>query len=85
MDWFFPERNSDNRNQWLTLADRKAKALCARCPVRRKCLEYGFEEEFGVWGGVMPSERRKGKGIDVLLDEMNEQAVRLGLVDREMA
>ena len=85
MDLFFSDRNSDNRNQWLTPADRKAKALCARCPVRRECLGYGLGEEFGVWGGTRPPERRGRKDIVALLDEMFEQAVSLGLVAREGA
>jgi len=89
MDLFFSDRNSDNRNQWLTPADRKAKALCARCPVRKECLEYGLGEEFGIWGGTRPPERRglrRGRAtVYELLDEMFEQAVSLGLVAREGA
>jgi WhiB family redox-sensing transcriptional regulator len=80
-EWFFPERNSENRNGWLTPADRRAKALCARCPVRRECLEYGLKDEYGIWGGSRPIERRGRTDTLVLLDEMFEQAVSLGLVD----
>ena len=90
---FFVERNSDNRKQPLLPAERKAKALCARCPVRRECLEYGIEEDYGIWGGTLPSERKESgratrygsarRDIDTLLDEMFEQAVKHGLVDTE--
>lgn len=37
-----------------------AKALCAGCPVRRRCLEYALDsgQEFGIWGGCDEAERR---------------------------
>ena len=93
---FTSERNSSNRKNYPLLpAERKAKALCVRCPVRKKCLEYGIEEDYGVWGGALPSERkvagrviRYGEArtdIDTLLDELTEQAVRLGLIEKEGA
>ena len=38
---------------------RKAKAICAGCPVRTECLEYAVRhgERFGVWGGTAEEER----------------------------
>ena len=37
-----------------------AKAICARCPVQQRCLEYALDrgETFGVWGGTTPQERK---------------------------
>jgi hypothetical protein len=37
-----------------------AKAICASCPVVAECLSYALEnrEEYGVWGGLAPWERR---------------------------
>ena len=93
MDYFFIERNSENRHKDLLPAERKAKALCARCPVRRECLEYGIDEDYGIWGGSLPSERketgmatrygRSRKDYDTMLDELFEQAVKHGLVDKK--
>lgn len=39
--------------------ERKAKSICARCPVRGECLEYalGKPERYGVWGGMNEEER----------------------------
>ncbi|MDH2424715.1 WhiB family transcriptional regulator [Sphaerisporangium sp. TRM90804] len=39
----------------------QAKSVCRRCPVRDECLDYalGNREEFGVWGGLSPVERRR--------------------------
>jgi len=36
---------------------RQAKIICATCPVRVKCLEYGGSQEFGIFGGLTPAER----------------------------
>ena len=42
-------------------SDREAaaKAVCARCPVRRECLGHALEsgEPYGVWGGLSEGER----------------------------
>jgi WhiB family redox-sensing transcriptional regulator len=40
--------------------ERRAKAICARCPVRAPCLEFALEirEPHGIWGGLNESERR---------------------------
>ena len=41
--------------------EAKAKAICARCPVREMCLEYALaiREPHGVWGGQNETERRR--------------------------
>ncbi|MFG3497683.1 WhiB family transcriptional regulator [Streptomyces sp. NPDC047928] len=38
----------------------EAKRVCARCPVRERCLEWalGTGQDFGVWGGTGENERR---------------------------
>lgn len=45
----------------------RAKAYCARCPLREKCLEWAIKrEEFGVWGGMTARERaslRRERGL----------------------
>jgi WhiB family transcriptional regulator, redox-sensing transcriptional regulator len=40
--------------------EAKAKAICARCPVRAECLEFALDtrEAYGVWGGTSEDERR---------------------------
>jgi WhiB family redox-sensing transcriptional regulator len=40
--------------------DAKAKAICARCPVRAECVEYALDtrEAYGIWGGLTEDERR---------------------------
>ena len=49
---FFPDHG--NRSP------RKAKAICAGCPVQADCLDRALEndERFGIWGGLTEKERR---------------------------
>ena len=40
-----------------------ARRICRRCPVQTECLETALakpqhEDEYGVWGGTSPRERR---------------------------
>ncbi len=42
-------------------ATRMAVRACWRCPARAACLDYAVAagERFGVWGGLLPDERRE--------------------------
>lgn len=53
---FFPEDTGVNNSQ-------EARAVCAACGVRQQCLEYAIamHEEYGIWGGLNPRERRTMK------------------------
>lgn len=53
-DLFFPEASG------ITEQAKRAKAVCARCPVRAECREYAMahKEIQGVWGGTSLYERR---------------------------
>src|SRR5580692_5604416 len=44
--------------------ERKAKAVCAACPVRAECLGYavGRPEKYGTWGGLNEDERSAEPG-----------------------
>ena len=39
---------------------KRAKEVCQECPVQRECLQWAMQhgEDFGVWGGYDPLERR---------------------------
>ena len=41
--------------------ERNAKAVCARCPVRRECGDeaVGRPENHGIWGGLNEDERAR--------------------------
>jgi len=51
-DLFFPERGDSE-------AVNKAKEICSKCSVSKECLEYGYSERFGLWGGLSPMPRRR--------------------------
>lgn len=40
----------------------EAKAVCARCPVRARCLDYAVDNRLtdGIFGGTTETERRVG-------------------------
>jgi hypothetical protein len=48
---FYPERGE---------SAGPARQVCARCPVRRPCLEYALSNRIthGIWGGMTERERR---------------------------
>jgi Transcription factor WhiB. len=37
---------------------RLAMRICAACPVRAECREYGTGERYGIWGGTTERQRR---------------------------
>lgn len=41
--------------------ERRAKSVCALCPVRAQCLGTALRngEQHGVWGGLTPDERNE--------------------------
>jgi WhiB family redox-sensing transcriptional regulator len=42
------------------LRAKKAKAFCACCPARGKCLAYALttRQKYGIWGGATAEERQ---------------------------
>lgn len=56
---FFPpaqmERRSEKRQR-----ERRAKEICASCPVQLDCRDYSIQirEQHGIWGGLTEGERR---------------------------
>jgi len=56
---FFPPTYAERKEERED-RERRAKAICGGCPVRRECLEYalGIREPHGIWGGLNEAERR---------------------------
>lgn len=50
------EREGDRRAR-----EAAAKAICAGCPVRHPCLEFGLTQKGGTWGGLTEDEIRQLK------------------------
>ncbi|MGH8898546.1 MAG: WhiB family transcriptional regulator [Egibacteraceae bacterium] len=57
---FFPPAHFEHKPERVA-REAKAKAICARCPVRTECLDWALatKEPHGVWGGYSESERRQ--------------------------
>jgi WhiB family redox-sensing transcriptional regulator len=49
---FMPQRGGQKDVQ-------QAVKVCATCPVRLECLEYGRFERCGIWGGLSGKQRRR--------------------------
>lgn len=57
---FFPEDFLPNTHPRLrTEAIETARSICMKCPVIDKCLKVGMFEEYGIWGGTTPEQRRR--------------------------
>jgi WhiB family transcriptional regulator, redox-sensing transcriptional regulator len=56
---FFPPHHVERKDERLS-RERRAKAICAGCPVREPCLDYALtiREPHGIWGGLNEAERR---------------------------
>lgn len=56
-DLFFPISSAGR----AIIQIAKAKEICARCPVRRQCLEFARAHEplYGIWGGTTFEERER--------------------------
>lgn len=59
-DLFFPPSLKEERTAPESQYYEIAKMVCEQCPVRKQCEQAGEDEEFGVWGGITPKERRTG-------------------------
>jgi WhiB family redox-sensing transcriptional regulator len=62
---FFPNHDRDAHNELGTTTYKEAKTYCDRCPVTRECLLFAMkqfphnDDDYGMWGGLSPKERRK--------------------------
>ena len=54
--FFFPDK-SDNSDAAI------ARSICALCMHKQECLDWAIatNEEFGIWGGASPRQRRRIK------------------------
>lgn len=57
---FFPPLRFEPKEE-RERREARAKSICARCPVRRPCLDYALRagEPHGIWGGLNEAERRE--------------------------
>jgi WhiB family transcriptional regulator, redox-sensing transcriptional regulator len=56
-DLFFPISSRGPAEKQIA----RAKLICARCTVRRECLEFAVNHDqiYGIWGGTTPEDRQR--------------------------
>jgi WhiB family redox-sensing transcriptional regulator len=56
---FYPPMQAERKHERLA-RERRAKSVCATCPVQKECLEHAIsvDERYGIWGGLNHDERR---------------------------
>lgn len=56
---FYPPMHIERKHE-RAARERRAKQVCAACPVRARCLDHAIatEERYGIWGGLNQDERR---------------------------
>lgn len=59
-EWAARESKYQSTNMYYMAIDT-ARQICMRCPVMDKCLKVGMFEDYGIWGGTTPQQRRKIK------------------------
>lgn len=61
-EWFFP---SAEAGDVLEVQVRRARAVCARCPVAGECLDFALQAlAHGIAGGMTADERRDLRATD---------------------
>ena len=66
---FFPEdfaTQSSHSMQMVRMAEKTAREICLRCPVIALCLKVGLREEYGIWGGTTPEQRKRLKREQII-------------------
>lgn len=63
----------DNTNVY-SLEAREAATICSTCPVRIQCYEFGCKERYGIYGGVLMSNRQRIPPLPKYMDEPQHRA-----------
>ena len=60
-DQFYPD---DFSTGGATVLYEQARRVCMSCEVRLECAEWAIthNEEYGMWGGLTPRERKEIRG-----------------------
>lgn len=53
-NFWYPPLDADVPEHYYSIA----RELCRVCPVWEKCLSDGLKEDWGMWGGLTPQERK---------------------------
>lgn len=81
---FYAEREGEENDTRVNASG--AREVCRTCSVRMECLlmAYSNKEEFGVWGGTTPAERRPSR-IERTLEKVRNEIEYLRIMEMEPA
>ncbi|MBB5167148.1 WhiB family transcriptional regulator [Mycobacterium sp. AZCC_0083] len=71
---------------FVAMAEETAKAMCLTCPVLDTCRDWALtnDEDWGVWGGMTPQERREDRAAWLAQKELDGAAVEpIVVMDRD--
>lgn len=67
--FFFVFEENKNAQKWLDIGI--LRRICASCPIFTECLAYALgHENYGVWGGMLASERNTLNGRAPAINSM---------------
>ena len=71
------EGRQRHRPSLTSIEVRRAKAICAICPVMQECFDFAIEneEEYGIWGGTTRTERQQFREAYGLLNQSSESSL----------
>lgn len=52
---------------------KQAIRICLSCPIRGFCLEEGWNEKMGIWGGFSPTDRITLRKVFPLKEEKSKR------------
>jgi len=58
---FFGSSSPEERPAYTLSSIRKARAICASCPVFNECISHAIKqrEDYGLWAGTTMRQRRE--------------------------
>lgn len=76
-EWWFdlhPKKQGKTGRPLWTEEMKRAIAICQECPVKDECLDWALQnEDYGIWGGTTPTQRKKlraGTGMRLVAPEI---------------
>lgn len=55
--WFPSYRSGQTAAKFRQRVEEWPKEVCAGCPVKAECRDYGKDDQYGIYGGIAEGER----------------------------
>jgi hypothetical protein len=57
-DFNYPDMPNMERRELNRRNNRQAVRICKRCPLAQECLEQNLDDPHGIYGGLLPKQRK---------------------------